>query len=169
MTHHAGGLDDLSGLRSLRPFWSFWSHSGLAGSRDTMGPRPVLKTRLSLAHQIVALQVGIVVLAAVAGTAAAVWRAHGELDTQYEQRSLAIAESVASMPDVQYALLNGDQGGTIQVTAEQVRKSTGALYVVVTDRNGIRYSHPNAALIGQRVDEEPGPVLAGHTWVGVQS
>src|SRR5207237_1042008 len=38
-----------------------------------------------------------------------------------------------------------------------------------TDRNGIRYSHPNRAFIGQRVDEDPSPVLAEHTWVGVQS
>ena len=134
-----------------------------------MGPDLVLKTRFSLAHQILALQIGIVVMAAVAGTAAAAWQAHGELDTQYEQRSLAIAESVASMSSVQNALIDGDPGGTIQVTAEEVRKATGALYVVVTDRNGIRYSHPNRALIGQRVDEDPSPVLAGHTWVGVQS
>src|SRR5437764_8025323 len=103
-----------------------------------MGPELVLKTRFSLAHQILALQVGIVVLAAVAGTAAAAWQAHGELDTQYEQRSLAIAESVASMSSVQSALLSGDSDGSIQVTAEEVRRTTGALYVVVTDRNGIR-------------------------------
>ena len=129
----------------------------------------MLKTRLSLAHQILTLQVAIVVLSALVGALAAVWQAHGELDNQYEQRSLAIAQSVASMPTVQYALLNGDPGGGIQVTAEQVRRATGAAYVVVTDRNGIRYSHPNPALIGQPVDESPGQVLAGHTWVGIQT
>ncbi|HEX6351215.1 MAG TPA: sensor histidine kinase [Candidatus Dormibacteraeota bacterium] len=129
----------------------------------------MLRSRLSLAHQILALQVAIVLLSAVVGALAAGWQAHLELDNQYEQRSLAIAESVAAMPDVQYALVNGDPGGSIQVIAEQVRRSTGAAYVVVTDRNGIRYSHTNPALIGQRVDEDPGEVLAGHTWVGVQT
>ncbi len=134
-----------------------------------MGPGLQLKTRLSLAYQILALQVGIVVLAALAGTVAAIWQAHNELDNQYEQRALAVAESVASMGSVQDAVTSGDTEGSIQVTAEQVRASTGATYVVVTDRNGIRFSHPNPALIGKPVDESPGPVLAGHTWVGVQS
>jgi len=39
---------------------------------------------------------------------------------------------------------------------------------VVTDRRGIRYSHPNPALISRPVDEDPGPVLAGHEYVGTQ-
>jgi len=133
------------------------------------GARFELKTRFSLAYQILALQVGIVVLAALAGTVAAIWQAHSELDNQYEQRALAVAESVASMGSVQDAVTSGDADGIIQVTAEQVRASTGATYVVVTDRNGIRFSHPNPALIGKPVDESPGAVLAGHTWVGVQT
>src|SRR5205807_5213478 len=33
---------------------------------------------------------------------------------------------------------------------------------------GTRYSHPNPALIGRPVDEDPSSVLAGHAWVGVQ-
>jgi len=133
------------------------------------GARFELNTRFSLAYQILALQVGIVVLAALAGTVAAIWQAHSELDNQYEQRALAVAESVASMGSVQDAVTSGDADGVIQVTAEQVRASTGATYVVVTDRNGIRFSHPNPALIGKPVDESPGAVLAGHTWVGVQT
>lgn len=127
-----------------------------------------MRSRLPLAYQILALQVGILLLAALAGVGAAVWQARQELDNQYEQRALAIAESVASMSSVQDALLNADRGGSIQQTAAQVRRATGASYVVVTDRGGIRYSHPNPMLIGQRVDEDPSQVLAGHTWVGVQ-
>src|SRR6266852_2787022 len=102
------------------------------------------------------------------GAAAAVWQASQELDRQYELRSLAIAESVASNSALQDALLSGDPNGLIQKTAEQVRQSTGATYVVVTDREGIRYSHTNPALIGKPVDENPNTVLAGNTWVGVQ-
>jgi two-component system CitB family sensor kinase len=49
-----------------------------------------------------------------------------------------------------------------------MRRSTGATFIVVTDRNGIRYSHPNPALIGKPVDENPAPVLAGQQWVGAQ-
>src|SRR5690349_19663676 len=102
------------------------------------------------------------------GASAAAWQASRQLDQQYEERSLAIAETVASNSDIQEELLSGDPGGLIQKSAEQVRVSTGATYVVVTDRAGIRYSHPNPALIGKPVDEDPGAVLAGNTWVGVQ-
>jgi two-component system, CitB family, sensor kinase len=127
-----------------------------------------VKRRLPLAYQILAFQVGIIVLAALVGAVAAVWQAQQELDRQYEQRSLVIAQSVAANTDVQDALLAGDTSGTVQRAAESVRRSTGATYVVVTDRSGIRYSHPNPARIGQPVDENPALVLAGHTWVGVQ-
>ena len=128
-----------------------------------------MKTRVPLAYQILAFQVAIILLSALMGAAAAVWQARQQLDQQYEQRSLAIAESVAANSDIQEELLSRDPGGLIQKSAEQVRKSTRASYVVVTDRAGIRYSHPNPALIGQPVDENPGTVLAGQTWVGVQS
>ena len=127
-----------------------------------------MKTRLPLAYQILVFQVAIILLSAVLGAAAAVWQANQELDRQYEQRSLAIAASVASDSVIQDALLSDDPGGQIQKTAEQVRQSTGATYVVVTDRAGIRYSHPNPTLIGKPVDENPSTVLAGNTWVGVQ-
>src|SRR5438132_4411639 len=163
----AGGRGRLQAMRSLWPFWSFWSPAAARGpyyDRETKS----VKTRLPLAYQILVFQAAIILLSALIGAAAAVWQASQELDRQSEQRSLAIAESVASNASIQQALLAGDPGAAIQQTAETIRRSTSASYVVVTDARGIRYSHPNAALIGKPVDEDPGPVLAGQTWVGVQ-
>src|SRR5438128_4466655 len=136
--------------------------------RTTITSKQAVKTRLPLAYQILVFQAAIILLSALIGAAAAVGQAGQELDRQSEQRSLAIAESVASNASIQQALLAGDPGAAIQQTAETIRRSTSASYVVVTDARGIRYSHPNAALIGKPVDEDPGPVLAGQTWVGVQ-
>jgi two-component system CitB family sensor kinase len=127
-----------------------------------------VKTRLPLAYQILVFQVAIILLSALIGAAAAFWQAGQGLDLQYEQRALAIAQSVAANGEIHDALINGDPTGVIERTAEQVRKSTGASYVVVTNRDGIRFSHPNPALIGKPVDENPASVLAGSTWVGVQ-
>ncbi|TMC51344.1 MAG: sensor histidine kinase [Chloroflexi bacterium] len=127
-----------------------------------------MKTRLPLAYQILGFQVAIILVSALIGAAAAVWQASQELDRQSEQRSLAIAESVADNATIQNGLLTGDPQAGIQQAAEQVRRSTGASYVVVTDAGGIRYSHPNPALIGKPVDENPASVLAGRPWVGVQ-
>ena len=154
-------------MRSLWPFWSFWSHAALSATYYDRGRFPV-KTRVPLAYQILLFQVAIILLSALMGAAAAVWQASQQLDQQYEQRSLAIAESVAANSDIQEELLDGDPGGRIQISAEQVRLTTKASYVVVTNRDGIRYSHPNPSLIGQLVDENPATVLAGQTWVGVQ-
>jgi len=154
-------------MRSLWPFWSFWSHAALSATYYDRG-RSTVKTRVPLAYQILLFQVAIILLSALMGAAAAVWQASQQLDQQYEQRSLAIAESVAANSDIQEELLNGDPGGLIQISAEQVRLTTKASYVVVTNRDGIRYSHPNPSLIGQLVDENPASVLAGQTWVGVQ-
>ena len=128
-----------------------------------------MKSRLPLAYQILVFQVAIILLSALIGAAAAVWHERQGLDLQYEQRALVIAESVASNDDVVEALVTGDPEHRIQKIAESVRASTGALYVVVADLNGIRYSHPNPALIGQVVGSPiPSEVLAGHTWVGIQ-
>ncbi len=127
-----------------------------------------MKTRLPLAYQILGFQLAIILLSALIGAGAAVWQASQELDRQSEQRSLAIAESVADSTAIQDALIGGDATGLIQQTAENITRSTGATYVVVTDAQGIRYSHPNPALIGKPVDEQPGSILAGHSWVGVQ-
>src|ERR1700694_1492794 len=142
-----------------------------AGYGDVIGSpgNHSVKTRFPLAYQTLVFRPAILLLSALMGAAAALWQASQELDRQYEQRSLAIAESVASNTAIQDALLNDDSGGLIKTTAEQVRKSTGATYVVVTNRDGIRYSHTNPALIGKPVDENPSAVLAGNTWVGVQT
>src|SRR5438552_14572794 len=116
-------------MRSLWPFWSFRSHAALSATYYDRG-RSTVKTRVPLAYQILAFQVAIILLSALMGAGAAVWQASQELDHQYEQRSLAIAESVASNSAIQDALLNGDPNGLVQNTAEQVRLSTGATYVV---------------------------------------
>ena len=157
----------VQGMRSLWPFWSFWSPDAPALWYYDH-EHHLVKTRLPLAYQILVFQVAIILLSALIGAAAAVWQASQELDRQSEQRSLAIAQSVANNSSIQEALLTGDAEAVIQRTAETIRHSTGASYVVVTDSRGIRYSHPNPALIGKPVDENPASVLAGHPWVGVQ-
>jgi two-component system CitB family sensor kinase len=56
----------------------------------------------------------------------------------------------------------------------RVKDQTGALFVVITNRQGIRYTHPNAALIGTPIDyhdPEPRasePFRTGIPWMGIQ-
>jgi len=46
-------------------------------------------------------------------------------------------------------------------TAEAVRVRTGVDFVVITNADGIRYSHPEPERIGQPVSTDPGPALSG--------
>ncbi|WP_433244171.1 ATP-binding protein [Streptosporangium sp. CA-135522] len=124
----------------------------------------------SLGTQLFVLQTVIVFLA-VGGTAG-VWMEHtrSQLDRQYQQRALAIAESVAGLPQVREAFARPRPELSLQPIAAGVQKATGADYVVIANREQIRYAHPNAALIGGRLSTDGSEVLtSGHTWTGVQT
>ncbi|MGZ0152981.1 sensor histidine kinase [Kribbella sp. WER1] len=93
-----------------------------------------------------------------------------DLERQYEQRALAVARSVAQQADLPglVTTTKPSRTGPIQVAAERVRVATGALYVVVTDDAGIRYSHPTLSEIGQTVSTDPTDALSGREVVAVQ-
>ena len=108
-----------------------------------------------LSSQIFAAQLVILTATVVMGFVLFARQARAQLDQQYEQRSVAIAQSVASMRDVQ-ACLGGDRAQCtepIQAVATRVQKNTGAAYVVVIDMNRVRHSHPDPRRIGQKVEE----------------
>lgn len=87
----------------------------------------------------------------------------------YAGRVLTVARSVADLPAVREAYLEDNPSRTLQPLAELVRTSAGAEFVVFTDRNGIRYSHPDPAKIGHRVSTDPGIALAGREFVGTET
>jgi len=130
--------------------------------------RSVRRLRFSLASRILAFQLAIILGALLVGAVVSIVVERQRLNTQYEQRALTVAESVAGMPSVREALRDSDPSRTLQPLAEGMRKAAGASFVVIAGANGIRYSHPNPALIGKPIDESPQTVLAGHTYVGIQ-
>ena len=67
-------------------------------------------------------------------------------------RALAIAKATAAIPGLGAMLEAKDPEHQIRVIAETIRRNTDASYVVIADTHGIRYSHPNPALIGKRLD-----------------
>ncbi|HXG39548.1 MAG TPA: sensor histidine kinase [Candidatus Limnocylindrales bacterium] len=124
--------------------------------------------RLTLASRIFLWQVAIVIAVVAAGAVAAVFIAREQLDRSYEQRSLAVADAVAALPEVREAVAAGDPNGILQPLAERIRAATGATFIVITDDRGIRFSHPNPARIGERVSTDPEPALSGERWSGTQ-
>lgn len=104
----------------------------------------------------------------------AVWYQHGQLDRQYEQRALGVAETVASTTSLDRAVAERDPHGEVETMAEKIRRATGVNFVVVTNAKGIRYSHPDSSLIGKPVYDDPEsiasePYRTGRPWVGLQT
>ncbi len=139
--------------------------------------RRLLRQRLS--SQVVIMQVAILVVTMAAGFAVVHWSLNRQLNEQYEQRALAVAQSLASQPGLQQAVTAGDPGGigphgAIQGMAMAAMHSTKAAFVVVTNDHGIRLSHRTPQLIGTPVwyhDPEPWssePFRTGQIWMGIQ-
>ncbi|GES00092.1 histidine kinase [Acrocarpospora corrugata] len=127
-------------------------------------------TTASLGTQLFVLQM-VIVLLAVGGTAT-VWAQHtrNQLDDQYRQRALAIAQSVAGLPQVRDAFRYPRPEVLLQPIAAGVQLATGADYVVIANRDQIRYAHPNTDLIGKRLSTDGSEVLeTGQTWTGFQT
>jgi two-component system CitB family sensor kinase len=123
------------------------------------------RPRLTLASEILSLHLAIILAALVVGVAASLWVAGRHLDDEYGARALSIAQSVAAVPAVSNALLAEAPTNAVQPLAEGVRRSSGATFVVVMNRDGVRLSHPNPALIGKTVTDF-GPALDGRPWIG---
>lgn len=131
------------------------------GRRIIRMPRP-------LATQVLLLQIAIVVASIVAAGVLSFWLAREQLVGQYQERALALARVVATTPEIVDAYADADPSRRIQPIAEAIRRSSGASFVVVTDKGGIRYSHPNPERIGERVSTDPSSALGGQEFVGVE-
>jgi two-component system, CitB family, sensor kinase len=123
---------------------------------------------LSVSSQLALLQVAVVAATVVIGALASYALVSSQIDDQYKQRALAIAYAVAATPDIVEAMSDTEPSKTIQPIAEAIRRSVGADFVVVANKDGIRYSHPNPENIGKRVSTDPNQTLAGDVYVGYQ-
>jgi two-component system, CitB family, sensor kinase len=126
-----------------------------------------------LSTQVLLLALAIILLTVGVGCVISVVQARHQLDRRAGDKSLAIANTVASTASIIDAFNTPNPAGTIDPIVEQIRQRTDAAFIVVANRQGIRYSHPNPAKIGSSLlhdrGENPALVLAGHTYVGVQS
>ena len=130
--------------------------------------------RQRLSTQVVLLMAAILGLTVVGGFFVVQRDLHGQLNDQFEHRALSIAQTLAAEQIVAAGVADGRPGGQLQAMATTEREQTGALFVVITNAQGIRYTHPNPALIGTLVtyqDPEPAssePFRTGRPWWGLQ-
>jgi two-component system, CitB family, sensor kinase len=129
--------------------------------------RPGFLARMMLLH----LAVVTLVVALCGGVYG--WLTYERLGRDAEHQALSIARAVAATDDVRSGvaeLVDADPEdldpdvlarGSLQSSAEEVRRRTDSLFVVVTDDTGLRLSHPNPEQLGRPVSTDPTEALAG--------
>lgn len=129
----------------------------------------MFRRSLSLGVSLLALQVVIVLMTTCAAGLLAAKLQSDRIREAYKDRMLSVAESVAQLPTVVQAFDSPEPSTTIQPLAELIRKASQVTYVVVTDRNGVRYAHPDPRRIGERVSTDPSTPLSGEVFVGTET
>ncbi|RKT90111.1 two-component system, CitB family, sensor kinase [Saccharopolyspora antimicrobica] len=123
---------------------------------------------MRFARQALLLQIGLIALVVGIGFVLVASLLDRALVDQFGQRALAVAHAAAADTDLAAAVARDDRSGTVQERAEQIRVNTGALFIVIADRRGIRLAHPDPSKIGEPVSTDPSEVLAGNDVVDVQ-
>lgn len=123
-----------------------------------------------LSSQILLAHVAILVVSLGVGSALFVHTVRNNLDDEFQARAASIAQTFAVIPAVKSCLAspNAACDDEMQRLATAAAHNAGAAYVVLIDTAGIRHSHPDPALIGQKVSE---PLVArdGRVHLGVDS
>ncbi|MFD6325217.1 ATP-binding protein [Streptomyces sp. NPDC058442] len=114
--------------------------------------------------QVLMMQLSIAAGVAVLATGLFLAPLGVQLDDQAMRRALSIAQTTAQQSQIARDLRSTSPtpDGPVQREAERIRKATGAEYVVVLDRRGVRWSHTDPRRIGDPVSTDPGEALAGH-------
>ncbi|AYC30819.1 sensor histidine kinase [Paenisporosarcina cavernae] len=89
------------------------------------------------------------------------------IEQQIGNRALNLAVTTASRPDVRSAFDTLNPSEQLQPIAEEVRKLSGAEYVVIGNTDGIRYAHPVPKRIGQKMvgDDNDRALLKGESYI----
>ncbi|MBI0298481.1 sensor histidine kinase [Streptomyces sp. PRKS01-29] len=113
--------------------------------------------------QVLLMQLAIATGVTVLATGLFLAPLSDHLDDQAMRRALAIAQTTAAEPRLAEALQHTrpTPGGPVQTEAERIRRATGAEYVVIMDRRGVRWSHTSPDEIGKHVSTDPSEALEG--------
>jgi two-component system, CitB family, sensor kinase len=120
-----------------------------------------VRPRVSLAAQILLLQILVVLVTVGVGAVIGVQQTRQQLTRQEASRALAVATSVAALPQVREGIDDPGASDVLQPLAEQVRVASGVSFVVIADRRQVRRTHPDPSLIGLPLSTDASDALAG--------
>lgn len=103
----------------------------------------------SLAAQLFLLQVVVVAAIVLVIAVLGYVNAQRRSTQSAAEEVTGVARTLAASPDLLRALGAPNPSATLEPLAERVRADTGVAFITIMDPAGIRYTHPNTALIGQ--------------------
>ncbi|GAA0520565.1 histidine kinase [Saccharopolyspora subtropica] len=115
----------------------------------------------SLARQLFVLQVVVVAVVVLAGAGLAWYDAQRRTEEAAGDQVVAVARTLAALPDVRQGMVAPNPPATLQPLAERVRADTGVDFITMMSPQGIRYTHPDPSRIGQRFLGHIEPAVAG--------
>ena len=103
---------------------------------------------MSLAQQLLVLQVIIVSLLVAGGAAFVYFDVASDTKDSATEKVVSVARTVADAPTVRDAVGGTDPTATLQPMAERIRLDTGVDFITIMNPQGRRFTHPNPAMIG---------------------
>ncbi|MFV8245327.1 sensor histidine kinase [Mycolicibacterium peregrinum] len=118
----------------------------------------------SLAGQAIVLQVLVVAVVVLAGTALALLDARRDGDDAARQQVIGIATALADSPSTAAAIESGTATKVLQPVTEAVRTETGIAFITIMAPDGIRFTHTDPSQIGGHYLGTVEPALRGDTF-----
>lgn len=89
------------------------------------------------------------------------------LETQLGERALSVAESVARIPELVSAFDDEHPANIINPIIAPIQQATGAEFIVVGNRDEIRYAHPSADQVGKKMigEDNERALINGESYV----
>ena len=121
----------------------------------------------SLAGQAIALQILVIAVVVLAGSALALFDARNDGDAAARQQVLGIATALADSPSTAAAIQSGRATETLQPVTEAVRKNTDIAFITIMAPDRTRFTHTDPTQIGGKYIGTIEPALRGETFTEV--
>ncbi|MFN6543335.1 sensor histidine kinase [Mycolicibacterium nivoides] len=118
----------------------------------------------SLAGQAIALQVLVVAVVVLAGTALALLDARRDGEDAAREQVIGIATALADSPSTAAAIESGTATKVLQPVTEAVRTSTDIAFITIMAPDGVRFTHTDPTQIGGHYLGTVEPALRGQTF-----
>lgn len=118
----------------------------------------------SLAGQAIALQIAVIAVIVLAGSALALVDARRDGDDAARQQVVGIATALADSPSTVQAIESGRATTLLQPVTEAVRTHTGIAFITIMAPDGVRFTHTDPQQIGGRYLGTTEPALRGETF-----